>query len=635
MGVLLPAALALLALAIPIIIFYMLRLRREELSVSSSLLWRRALQDRTANAPWQRLRRNILLLLQLLLLLLLVFSLARPFVFTQSIASGNVVAVLDASASMQANDAPGNATRFDRAREQIDSLIDGLSNDSRMTLIWAGPSSQTVASASGNKAALHAALKGLAPSNGKSDMPSAITLAAAAARQLGNATVVLVSDGALGPQSVLPQVPTRARYITVGTSANNVGITALSLRDAPDGPQLFAGVYNSGPITVTALLTINVDGQLRDSRSVRLGAKDEQTLTLQALPLTTKLVEAKLTFDAGDVDTLAADNTAWALRPVPPASNVLLVTAGNGFLEKSLGLLPGLKLFKSAPEAYAHSDAFHLTVLDAFMPAQLPPSNLLIFAPTNSPLVPVSGTIPYPAIGQVAVNDPLLRFVDLSKVNIAAAQRIITPSWARVLVRSTAGDPLILAGETDGRRVVVVAFDLHQSDLPLQVAFPILTANLVEWLQPSTSIDVPPVLSAGDPISIRPLPEADEIIVTPPGSGARSTTLQPSSEVSFAGTDSLGVYTVQQFANGNPLADPEQFAVNLFSRDESDITPRPDLAFTGTGPTEPVGQQAERPLEIWPYVLLASLLLLAVEWWFYNRAGRLRPPGVPARKPSK
>ncbi|MGA7732327.1 MAG: BatA domain-containing protein, partial [Chloroflexia bacterium] len=100
MGILLPAALALLALAIPIIILYMLRLRREELSISSSMLWRRALMDRTANAPWQRLRRNLLLLLQLLLLLLLVLGLARPFVSARTGVAGNLVLVLDASASM-------------------------------------------------------------------------------------------------------------------------------------------------------------------------------------------------------------------------------------------------------------------------------------------------------------------------------------------------------------------------------------------------------------------------------------------------------------------------------------------------------------------------------------------------------
>jgi hypothetical protein len=632
MGILLPAALALLALAIPIIIFYMLRLRREELNVSSSLLWRRALLDRTANAPWQRLRRNLLLLLQLLLLLLLVFSLARPFLFTDAVAAGNIVAVIDASASMQSTDEEGGATRFDRAREQADALVDGLGGDSRMTIVWAGPSAQTVASTSGDKSALHAALKGIAPSNGKSDIASALTLASAAARQLGDATIVLISDGALGEGATLPQVPARARYINVGKSPGNVGITSLSLRDASGGPQLFASVLNSGITPTNALLAVSVDGQLRDSRTIQLKANDEQTLTLQGLPLDTKLVEAKLSVQGGDANYLAADDTAWALRPVAPNSNVLLVTTGNGFLEKSLGLLPGVKLFKSAPDAYAPSDGFRLIVLDAFMPKELPAGNLLIFAPPDSPLVPVSGTLPYPAIGQVSVNDPLLRFVDLSKVNIAQAQRIITPSWARVLVRSTSGDPLILAGETEGRRIVVVAFDLHQSDLPLQVAFPILTANLVEWLQPPSSVDVPPRLGAGDPISIRALPEADEIVVTPPGAQGRSTTLKPSAQVSFAGTDALGVYTVQQMAKGKPLNDPENFAVNLFSRDESDITPRPDLAFTGTGPAEPAGQQATRPLEIWPWLLLASLAILAVEWWFYNRAGRLR---LQARKQPK
>src|SRR5438876_12440119 len=131
MGILIPAALALLALAIPIIIFYMLRLRREELDVSSSLLWRRALQDRTANAPWQRLRRNLLLLLQLLLLLLLVLGLARPFLLTQAVIQGNLVLILDGSASMQTRDAESGESRFEAAKQEADELIDGLGGDSK------------------------------------------------------------------------------------------------------------------------------------------------------------------------------------------------------------------------------------------------------------------------------------------------------------------------------------------------------------------------------------------------------------------------------------------------------------------------------------------------------------------------
>ena len=631
MGILLPAALALLALAIPIIIFYMLRLRREELNVSSDLLWRRALQDRTANAPWQRLRRNLLLLLQLLLLLFLVIALARPFVFTQAVASGNLVVVLDGSASMQATDEEGGVSRFERARREANALIDGLQGNERMALVWAGPSASIAASATGNKTALRDALRALRPSNGAGDVPSALTLAAASARQLGDATVVLISDGALAPISgqqagTLPTMPSKARYVNVGKSAGNVAITSMSLRDAPGGPQLFAGLYNGGGEPVRAILAIKADGALRDSRAVDIDAGGDATVTLGGLALGTSLVEASLSVEGRGANMLKVDDTAWVARPKPPSSNVLLVSEGNSFLEKALNLLPGVKLFKVAAYGYTPSDGFGLTVLDGAMPAQVPPGNLLIFAPPNSTLVPVSGTVQYPQIGQVAVNDPLLRFVDLSQTHIGSAQKIITPAWARVLARTTEGDPLIIAGETGGRRVVAVAFDVHQTDLPLQVAFPILITNLVDWLQPSTSVDAPTTAGAGDPISIRPMPDADQIVVTSP-SGARTTVRPSGQQVSFAGTDELGVYSVQQSAGGEPLGDPERFAVNLFNREESNIAPHPDLAFAGTETSAtPANSNAQRPAEIWPWVLLASLLLLSLEWWFYNRAGRIRLP---------
>jgi hypothetical protein len=454
-------------------------------------------------------------------------------------------------------------------------------------------------------------------------MAQAVTLAAATARQLGEATVVLISDGAFQGAESLPQVEGKSGYINVGQSGRNVAITALSLREATGGPQLFASVTNTSNQGASALLSISIDGNLRDSRQLDLGAGEEQVVTLSDLPLDTRVAEASLQVEGTEANMLVPDDRAWAVLSRPPSSNVLLVSEGNGFLEKSLNLLPGVKLFKTAPAAYTPSESFGLTVLDGVLPSPVPPGNLLIFAPPPSPLMVVSGTLAYPAIGQVAVNDPLLRFVDLSGLHIAAAQRIVPPAWARVLVRTPAGDPLILAGETEGRRVAVIAFDLHKSDLPLQVAFPILVANLLDWLQPATSVDAPPTLAAGDPISIRALPEADEIRVTLPegASAERVVTLRPSGLVSFAGTEALGVYSVQQFVGGTALTEPEQFAVNML-RDEVDITPRANLPFAGTQAAATV-EGEKRPLEIWPWVLAASLLLLALEWWYYNRGGRV------------
>ena len=93
------------ALTIPVVIlFYLLKRRRQIHLVSSTVLWQRFLTESQANAPFQKLRRNLLLFLQILMLLLAVLALARPY-FSDQLSGGALqVLVLDASASMQSID---------------------------------------------------------------------------------------------------------------------------------------------------------------------------------------------------------------------------------------------------------------------------------------------------------------------------------------------------------------------------------------------------------------------------------------------------------------------------------------------------------------------------------------------------
>src|SRR5437899_4202784 len=93
------SALIAAAIAVPaLLVLYFLKLRRREMPVSSTLLWRKAIQDLQVNAPFQRLRRNLLLLLQLLLLALLCLALSRPVAnFTPGAAKLTVI-LIDRSA---------------------------------------------------------------------------------------------------------------------------------------------------------------------------------------------------------------------------------------------------------------------------------------------------------------------------------------------------------------------------------------------------------------------------------------------------------------------------------------------------------------------------------------------------------
>src|SRR5947209_19835155 len=95
-------ALLWLGLIVPaIVLLYLLKLKRRSVTVSSVLLWSRLLKDVQANAPFQKLHRNLLLLLQLLIVALAIFALARPFLRVHGLGGESVVLLLGGSASMR------------------------------------------------------------------------------------------------------------------------------------------------------------------------------------------------------------------------------------------------------------------------------------------------------------------------------------------------------------------------------------------------------------------------------------------------------------------------------------------------------------------------------------------------------
>src|SRR3954451_24688560 len=119
-----------------LLVLYFLKLRRRELAVSSTLLWKKAVQDLQVNAPFQKLRRNLLLLLQLLLLILLCLALMRPVANFKQGAGKLTVILIDRSASMAARDvADGKRTRLEEPKRLSLDVVHPMKRDAITTVI--------------------------------------------------------------------------------------------------------------------------------------------------------------------------------------------------------------------------------------------------------------------------------------------------------------------------------------------------------------------------------------------------------------------------------------------------------------------------------------------------------------------
>ncbi|MCC7119806.1 MAG: BatA and WFA domain-containing protein [Anaerolineales bacterium] len=611
-----PLGFALAALAIPILLLYMLKLRRKQTQVSSTFLWEQLLREQQANAPWQKLKRNLLLILQLLILAALVFALARPAIKIPTVATGSLIILLDASASMNATDvAP---SRFDAAKESVNAVINGLNPASALTLILVGETPEILIAAETDKTLLKSVLNKATATQGSADWPAAFALAAGATRSDAlESTIIIVSDGGL-PASGLPALPGEVQYLPVGASADNVAISALALRRNAATPELFAQVSNYGASAQTLRLSFYFNDALFDSRQMTLAAHSKQSLTLDDLANQAGIYKAEISgLQTKALDALAIDNTAFAIYQTSSARRVLLVSKGNLFLEQALASLPNLQAFRALPAAdgslQISTDPFDLYVFDGVLPTEIPNGNLLFINPPNNPYFEVTGTLE-PIQSMEVIEQPLTQYLDWSNVHILKSKQTTLPVWAEALVQ-TEQNPLVFAGQTQGQRIASINFDLRESDLPLQIAFPILFSNLTNYLVPPSAFDATQALQPGQSLQIVPPPGTEQIVVASP-SGVGYSYVNEAGGLKFTNTAELGFYAVNFISAGTSSA--EYFAVNLFDPAESNIAPQAEIHIGQTEVTRTVSEKIGQ-YELWNWLALAALIILMIEWQAYHR----------------
>ena len=628
------APLALIGLiSLPVIVaFYMLRLRRRDYPVGSTFLWQQLIRDVEANAPWQRLRFSWLLLVQLLIAAIVVMAAARPFTAAESDLAANVVLIVDTSASMATR--TDDEDRIELARARARDVVGRLPEGGRITVVAAADSATVMVSETDEADAALEAIARIGPTQLEGDLTDAFALASALAARDSDSTIVVVTDAA---GDVLPETGVGAPVLVerVGSTDANQAISALSALRRAAGAQLdlFVAVTNPSVADATRRLEIYADGSLVDARDLDIPAGQRSEALIGSVPAGASTIEARL---AG-TDALAADDHAFAVVPAEQVTRALLVGDGNAYLENALALLPRLELYAVGEDGYtdaldeaeAAGTEYGLVVFDGMVPDDAPDAPALYLdPPADGAFGTVDGRVEAPIIDRPDPNEPLLRFVDLSTVHLGRARAIELADGLRPVVAGTRGTPLVAVGERDGTRLGVIGFDLGESDLPLQVAFPLLTSNLVDFLLPAAEGVLPSSMPLGASLAVSVDPSLERVAVTTT-SGESSTSVElpvTGGRVTLPGAESVGLRELRSAgeegeASGTLLG---ATAVNLFSSDESDVAPGDPERLVEMGRVTAGGEGPAQPTRAewwWPLALL-GLVLLAVEWILFHRPTR-------------
>lgn len=248
----------------------------------------------------------------------------------------------------------------------------------------------------------------------------------------------------------------------------------------------------------------------------------------------------------------------------------------------------------------------------------------------------------------------LMQSVNLDGIVIAPPMNLTLPTsssinatvlaWGRgegAAGGAPAGGPLIALLETVGSgggeaaaRRLVIAFELVQSNWPVEDSFPPFVMNAVEFLSAKGSGLVGRAFTTAEPISLRAAPGQRELAIQGPenltvsvptwGVSPRGANADPADPAATRptwidtpiGTLPLaGVYQV----TGLAAESAESFlAVNLCDGWESRLATDGTIDIPGSGSRKSAAETDARR-ELWQWFIAAAMLLLTVEWLVFAR----------------
>jgi hypothetical protein len=615
MGWATPWAFAFLVLVPLVLLLHSLRLRRREVRISTLYLWDELLRERRSTLGMSKLLRSLLLLLQVLGIAGLTLGLADPFARIPSTKEGDIVVVLDASASMRTL-AKGE-DRFAQARSRALDLVERLHPKSEMAVISATARPTLKVPFTADRILLKEALANLTATDEPGDLSRAVQFARSLLGGERTGEVLILSDGA---DARLPEVLSQTdqvRLSQVSGGERNVGITKFEVRPRlarPGEYEILVNVANVSPQPESFDLALSMNWKTVRHTRYTLEAGERQSLIFPYTGPASGVAEAILDVN----DDLSADNRAATVLSDRLPVWILLVSHGNYFLEN---LLAGHATASvNVVNSLSHSSfdqqvrGNHIVILDGVEPPPLHVGNFLLIN-TTAPNLPITvkGVAETPPVVDWDIADPILRSVQLRDLQVRRAQVVEIGEGVKPLLYAN-GSPILSSLDTGQLRAVHLGFDLMDSDLPLRVAFPVLMSNILEWLSPQQGAFVSHQVQAGEPYVIELDTVPLEVSVRKP-SGELVKLQASENPLTFRDTSQVGVYTVRIGKK------TQRFAVNLASPEESDIASKLPAGSTDLSQTVGFSTQETVNRPLWPYFVALAFGLTLAEWYFWCRTG--------------
>jgi Ca-activated chloride channel family protein len=589
-------------LAVPVIIvLYLLKQKHEDYVFSSLYLWQNALQDFEANAPWQKLKKNLLMFLQIFAVVLLALMLAQPHIKGTVSKGGEVLLVMDCSLSMQSTDI--KPSRFEAAREDALRMVEAYGDGTKFSLIASGSMPFIALHQVDDKDKVIQEINDLKATDAAENLEGTIELINSLMHQNPEIQVNWFSDG------VNPVSGGNIMYYSYDRNGDNYAVTLLTQRKLQDSREITAlsRIANFSLKDAELDVSLYTDGSFFDARRVKVEAGKSESLYWTGIPDSVSRLEC--TIDTGDV--LEKDNMAGIIIDSNNKRKVLLAAEKNIFLEKVLAIIPGLELYRTSVEDVNELKGYDLYVFDGVMPERLPEDgHIIAFNPPQNEYLFLAGKSEYTEIraAKHEIYNELNQDISFSALK---SDLYSQPEWGYTLMENDEGT-IAFEGYLGKNRIMVFGFDLHETNLPVQPYFPVIMTRVVQELLPGDFNSISAVY-AGDLIELPVDPEAREVSVITPD-GEKTSIAPPFPVAAFDGTMQIGVYTLEQQLESETAQ--QLFYVNAPSEREHELSEHISSVQQSTEQL-----QASKIPGTWDMKTLLLWLLLAIliiEWWVYT-----------------